>query len=209
MRGRYIPVAIISSTTKTFWPCFTASACIWKKSSPYSFWNDSVSTRTRQLASLAHRDKASAQSQRKTRSKQEPAGIQADNDIWLLMVCLENVQLKRSDEGFVKGWVGEERQDILEENAWFREIGELTKSRSKSYLRLASSVVRGGWAVACPDSLAVVEASCAVFCWDMLRGSGSTTERRKRGRRVFEGIEKGKENIRGGTEGGRRDSETR
>jgi hypothetical protein len=47
--------------------------------------------------------------------------------------------------------------------------------------------------------LAVVEASCAVFCWDMLRGSGSTTERRKRGRRVFEGIEKGKENIRGGT----------
>lgn len=101
-------------------------------------------TRTRQLASLAHRDEASAQSQRKTRSKQEPAGIQADNDVGLLMVRLENVQLKRSDEGFVEGRVGEERQDIFEDNAWFREIGELTKSSSKPYLKTGEFGGAGG-----------------------------------------------------------------
>lgn len=33
---RLIPVAIMSSTTTTFWPGLMASACIWKKSWPYS-----------------------------------------------------------------------------------------------------------------------------------------------------------------------------
>ena len=37
MAARDIPVAIISSTIKTVCPGATASCCIWKKSSPYSF----------------------------------------------------------------------------------------------------------------------------------------------------------------------------
>ena len=37
MVEKHVPVAMISSTTSTFCPGFTASPCIWKKSLPYSF----------------------------------------------------------------------------------------------------------------------------------------------------------------------------
>lgn len=44
----------------------------------------------------------------------------------------------------MKGWVGEERQNIFKENARFRKIGELTKSRSKSYLKTGEFGGAGG-----------------------------------------------------------------
>lgn len=37
IQDMHIPVAIMSSTTITFWPGLIAPACIWKKSVPYSF----------------------------------------------------------------------------------------------------------------------------------------------------------------------------
>jgi hypothetical protein len=39
----YLPVAMMSSTISTFCPGLIASACIWKKSLPYSFWYSAVS----------------------------------------------------------------------------------------------------------------------------------------------------------------------
>lgn len=44
----------------------------------------------------------------------------------------------------MEGWVGEEGQDIFEENARFREIGELTKSSAKSYLKTGEFGGAGG-----------------------------------------------------------------
>ena len=57
--------------------------------------------------------------------------------------------------------------------------------------------------VACPDSLVVEEASCAMFCWDMLRGSGSTTDWQKgRKKEYLKGQRKARENMRRRDQGG-------
>lgn len=109
------------------------------------------------------------------------------------MVCLEDMQLKRSDEGFVQGWVGEEGQDIFEENAWFREIGELTKSSSKSYLKTGEFGGAGGMGGGVSG---LFGGGGGILCGVLL---GHAERKRKhdgreeRGEgRVFEGVEKGK-----------------
>jgi hypothetical protein len=98
-----------------------------------------------QLALLAHRHEAGAEAQGQARADQEAAGLKADDDIGLLAaVGFEEVQLQTAQEGLVEGRVGEDGEDILEENAGRREIGELTEGATQSYLKTGEFGGAGG-----------------------------------------------------------------
>lgn len=84
-------------------------------------------TRPRQLPLLAHRHKARAQSQGQAGPDQKAAGLETHDDIGLLATGgLEDVQFQGAQEGFVDGGVGEDGEDVFEEDAGGWEVGELT-----------------------------------------------------------------------------------
>lgn len=86
-------------------------------------------TRPRQLAPLAHRHKAGAQSQRKTGAEQEATRIQAHDDIWLAggAKLLRDGKLQRAQQALVQRGVGEDGQNVLEQDARLGEVGELAQ----------------------------------------------------------------------------------
>jgi hypothetical protein len=102
-------------------------------------------TRTGQLALLANRDKASAKSQGQAGAEKEASSLQSNDNIGLLVtVCFEDVQFEATEEGFVQGRIGEDRKDILEENARRGEVGELAQSGAKSYFKTGEFGGAGG-----------------------------------------------------------------
>lgn len=102
-------------------------------------------TRTGQLALLANRDKASAKSQGQAGAEKEASSLQSNDNIGLLVtVCFEDVQFEATEEGFVQGRIGEDRKDILEENARRGEVGELAQSGAQSYFKTGEFGGAGG-----------------------------------------------------------------
>lgn len=102
-------------------------------------------TGTGELALLANGDKGSTEAQGQTRAHQETAGLQTDDDIGLDAAgILEDVQLQGTDESLVQGRVGEDRQDILEENAGGREVRELTQGAAQAYFKTGEFGGAGG-----------------------------------------------------------------
>lgn len=81
---------------------------------------------TGQLALLAHGDEAGTQAQGQARAHQEAAGLETHDDIGLLaVVALEDLQFQGADESLVQRRVGEDREDILKQDAGGREVREL------------------------------------------------------------------------------------
>lgn len=102
-------------------------------------------TRAGQLALLANRDKASAKPQGQAGAEKEPSSLQSNDNIGLLVtVGFEDVQFKATEESFVQGRIGEDRKDILEENARRREVGELAQSGAESYFKTGEFGGAGG-----------------------------------------------------------------
>ena len=102
-------------------------------------------TRTGQLALLAHRHKAGAQTQGQTGADQEAAGLEADDDVGLLaIVAGEDVQFQGAQEGLVEGGIGEDGQDILEQDARRGEVRELAQRGAQSYFKTGEFGGAGG-----------------------------------------------------------------
>lgn len=98
-----------------------------------------------QLALLAHGNEAGTQAQGQARTDQEATGLQTDNDIGLLAgVALEDVQFQGADQGLVQGRVGEDGQDILEQDARRREVRELAQGGAQSYFKTGEFGGAGG-----------------------------------------------------------------
>ena len=72
MKGAHSPVAMMSSTISTFCPGLTASACIWKKSAPYSFMYSAVSQGPGSLPLLRTGTKAAPSLRAKVGPKRKP-----------------------------------------------------------------------------------------------------------------------------------------
>lgn len=100
---------------------------------------------TWQLALFSNGNKAGAQSQSQTGTDEKTPRLQANDDIrFLAIAALENVELERTDEGLVQGWIDENGQDIFEQNARRREVRELAQSSAKSYLKTGEFGGAGG-----------------------------------------------------------------
>lgn len=54
------------------------------------------------------------------------------------------MELQRSDKGLVKGRVGENRQNIFEQNPWAREVRKLPERLVKAYLKIGEFGGGGG-----------------------------------------------------------------
>jgi hypothetical protein len=101
--------------------------------------------RTGQLTLLANRDKASAKSQGQAGTEKEASSLQSNDNIGLLVtVGFEDVQFEATEEGFVQGRIGEDRKNILEENARGREVRELAQSGAESYFKTGEFGGAGG-----------------------------------------------------------------
>lgn len=82
----------------------------------------------RQLALLTHRGKAAAEPQSQTGAEQEAASLETDNHIGLFEV-VGYVQLESAKQRLVEGRVGEDRQDVLEQDTRRGKVGELAQRR--------------------------------------------------------------------------------
>lgn len=101
--------------------------------------------RTGELALLAHGDEASTQTQRQAGTHQEATGLEADNDIGLLITVVgDDVKFQGADQGLVQRRIGEDRKDILEQDSGRGEIRELAQGRAKSYLKTGEFGGAGG-----------------------------------------------------------------
>ena len=81
--------------------------------------------RPRHLPYLAHGDKPRAQLQRQAGPKQEASRFQAHHDVGLALDAVEDVELERGEQVAVRLDVGEDGQDVFEEDALGGEVGEL------------------------------------------------------------------------------------
>lgn len=97
-----------------------------------------------ELAPLADRHKRGAQTQRKRRTEQEAARVQADNDVGLLGEGLRDVQLEGVDERLEQAWVREDGQDVLEQDARGGEVGELAQCALEFYFKIGEFGGGGG-----------------------------------------------------------------
>lgn len=86
-------------------------------------------TRAGQLALLAHRDEAGAQTQRQAGAEEEPAGVEPNHDVWLGRVTklLLDGELQGAQQALVQLRVGEDGQDVFEEDAGLGEVLELAQ----------------------------------------------------------------------------------
>lgn len=102
-------------------------------------------TRTGKLALLAHGDEAGTQTQRQAGTDQETASLETDNDIGLLATVVgKNVEFQRANEGLVQSRIGEDRQDIFEQNSRGGEVRELAQGGAQSYLKTGEFGGAGG-----------------------------------------------------------------
>lgn len=100
---------------------------------------------SRQLALLAHRNEASTEAQSQAGADQKATSLQTNDDIGLLAaVALKDMQFQRADEGLVQGRVGEDRQDILEQDSRGREVRELAQGSAQSYFKTGEFGGAGG-----------------------------------------------------------------
>lgn len=101
--------------------------------------------RTGELALLANGDKASTHAQGQARSHQEATGLQANDDIGLLVaVALEDVELQAAEQGFVQHGISEDREDIFEQDTGGREVGELAQGLAQLYFKTGEFGGAGG-----------------------------------------------------------------
>jgi hypothetical protein len=101
---------------------------------------------TRQLSSLPHRNEGGTQSQSKRRTKQEAARLQADNNLWLVVIPIgfQDVQIKATDESVVKFWILKDGKNVLEQDTRSREVFELPQSAAKHHLKTGEFGGAGG-----------------------------------------------------------------
>lgn len=99
---------------------------------------------TWELTPLTDRHEGRAEPQGQGGAEEEAAGIQANDDIGLLGEGLLDVQLEGVDERLEQGGVGEDGQDVLEQDARLREVGELAQGALKLYLKTGEFGGGGG-----------------------------------------------------------------
>lgn len=101
---------------------------------------------TGQFPGLAHRHETSTESQGQARAEQEATSVEADDDVGfrLLAVIAEDVQLQGSDQGLVQCRIGEDGQDVFEEDARRGEVRKLTDGVTQSYLKTGEFGGAGG-----------------------------------------------------------------
>jgi hypothetical protein len=98
----------------------------------------------RKLALLPDWGEACSQSQRERWAKEKTARIECNNNVWLGFEGSEDLQLQRTDQGFVQLGVGEEREDIYKVDTSDRKVGEVTEGAVQSYLPLGEFGGAGG-----------------------------------------------------------------
>jgi hypothetical protein len=96
------------------------------------------------LAALSDWHKGSAHSQSQAGAEQEASGIESHNDVWLLAEFADDLQLERLQEILVKGWVGEQGQDIHKLNALDGEIRKGAEGSLQTFLRTGEFGGTGG-----------------------------------------------------------------
>lgn len=102
-------------------------------------------TRTGELALLAHGDEAGTQAQCQARTHQEATGLETDNDIGLLVTVVGgDVKFQGANQGLMQGGVGEDGQDILEQDSRRGEIRELAQGGAQSYRKTGEFGGAGG-----------------------------------------------------------------
>lgn len=90
---------------------------------------------TGELAGLANSGKSDAEAQGQAGSKEEAAGIKADDHVRLgVRKGLSNLQLEGGDERGVGIRVGEQGHDVDKVDPWNREVGELAERLAQAYL---------------------------------------------------------------------------
>lgn len=100
---------------------------------------------TGQLALLPNGDESRAESQREAWPEKKASGFEANDDIWLLTtITLGDVKLEGPHKGFVQAGIGEDREDVLEENSRRGEVWELAESAVKSYFKTGEFGGAGG-----------------------------------------------------------------
>jgi hypothetical protein len=133
----YLPVAMMSSTISTFCPGLIASACIWKKSLPYSFWYSAVSQGPGSLPRFLTGTNA-APSLNARIETHDNVGVARARKLLL------DGDLERADKTLVELRVCENGQDVLKQNAGLGEIGELAQRRLELYLKTGEFGGGGG-----------------------------------------------------------------
>jgi hypothetical protein len=98
---------------------------------------------TGQLALLADGHKGSAEAQGQRGAEEEAAGIEANNDVGLLG-ALGNVQLEGAQQRLVQRRIGEDGQDVLEQDAGGGEVGELAQGSLELYFKTGEFGGGGG-----------------------------------------------------------------
>lgn len=99
----------------------------------------------RELALLAHGDEAGAKSQGQTRAEEETTGLKTDDNVGLLIsMDLKDVKLQAAKESLMQRGVGEDGQDIFEEDSGRREVRELAQSRAQFYFKTGEFGGAGG-----------------------------------------------------------------
>lgn len=101
---------------------------------------------TRELPLLPYGHKASPEPQCQTGPEQETSRLETDNNIWfvVLAVGIQHLDLECSDQVQVQLGVGEDGQDVFEEDAGGRKIGILPQCRVQSYLKAGEFGGAGG-----------------------------------------------------------------
>ena len=99
---------------------------------------------TWELTPLTDRHEGRAEPQGQGGAEEEAAGIQANDDIGLLGEGLLDVQLEGVDERLEQGGVGEDGQDVLEQDARLREVGELAQGGAEVYFKTGEFGGTGG-----------------------------------------------------------------
>lgn len=131
--------------------------------------------RTGELALLAHGDEAGTQTQRQAGSHQEATGLKADNDIGLLATVVgDDVKFQGADQGLMQRGIGEDRQDILEQDSRRGEIRELAQGGAQCYLKTGEFGGAGGIGGGESDFGGIWESG----------GHDDERKRRKRGKRL-------------------------
>lgn len=113
--------------------------------------------RAGQLALLPHGHEAGVEAQGQGGAEEEASGLEAYDDIRLL-VCVCDVELEGADERLVSLGIGEDGEDVFEEDAGRWEVGELAERCFELGLEVCELAQRtglfgGAAGVSVPDAL--------------------------------------------------------
>jgi hypothetical protein len=107
-------------------------------------------TLARELALLPHRNETRAESQRKSRAKEEATALKTNNNVDAAVLADSRVEsscdleFQRAHKVGEVGVVGEDGHDVLEEDAGRGEIGELAQGGAEVYFKTGEFGGTGG-----------------------------------------------------------------